>query len=45
MPRSQNPTAFPANSYLLKRIEGRWILRILLCLNSSSSPPKAWMKT
>jgi DNA-binding HxlR family transcriptional regulator len=23
----------PANSYLLQRIEGRWVLRILLCLN------------
>jgi len=23
----------PPNSYLLQRIEGRWVLRILLCLN------------
>src|SRR3990170_1366409 len=39
MTSSQNPirVAAPsghlANSYMLQRIEGRWILRILLCLN------------
>jgi len=39
MPSSQNPIqpAAPsgrlANSCLLQQIEGRWILRILLCLN------------
>ena len=39
MSSSQNPTrsAAPsghlANNYLLQRIEGRWILRILLCLS------------
>jgi DNA-binding HxlR family transcriptional regulator len=39
MPNSQNPTMPTApsgvlpNSNLLRRIEGRWILQILVCLN------------
>ena len=38
MPSSQIPiqparSGHVANSYLIQRIEGRWILRILLCLN------------
>jgi DNA-binding HxlR family transcriptional regulator len=31
--RPAAPSGHLANSYLFQRIEGRWILRILLCLN------------